>query len=59
MPGIGRRLPTGSSPLYQALSSARRAEREAAVVVETPMRRFGEAKEVVTLAVLLASDEAT
>ncbi len=36
-----------------------RAEREAAMVADTPMRRFGEAKEVATLAVMLASDEAT
>lgn len=35
-----------------------RAEREAAMVADTPMRRFGEAKEVAALAVLLASDEA-
>ncbi|MGY6704816.1 SDR family oxidoreductase [Roseinatronobacter sp.] len=36
-----------------------RADREAAMVSDTPMRRFGEAKEVAALAVLLASDEAT
>jgi 3(or 17)beta-hydroxysteroid dehydrogenase len=36
-----------------------RADREAAMVADTPMRRFGEAKEVAALAVLLASDEAT
>lgn len=35
-----------------------RAEREAAMVADTPMRRFGEAAEVAALAVLLASDEA-
>jgi NAD(P)-dependent dehydrogenase (short-subunit alcohol dehydrogenase family) len=34
-----------------------RAEREAAMVADTPMRRFGEAKEVAALAVMLASDE--
>ena len=36
-----------------------RAEREAAMVADTPLRRFGEAGEVAALAVLLASDEAT
>lgn len=36
-----------------------RAEREAALVAETPMQRFGEAEEVAALAVMLASDEAT
>lgn len=35
-----------------------RAEREAALVADTPMRRFGRASEVAALAVLLASDEA-
>ena len=35
-----------------------RAKREAAMVADTPMRRFGEAAEVAALAVLLASDEA-
>ena len=35
-----------------------RAEREAAMVADTPMLRFGEASEVATLAVMLASDEA-
>lgn len=35
-----------------------RAAREAALVADTPMRRFGEADEVAALAVLLASDEA-
>ncbi len=35
-----------------------RSEREAAMVADTPMRRFGEAAEVAALAVLLASDEA-
>ena len=34
------------------------AEREAAMVADTPMKRFGEAEEVAALAVLLASDEA-
>jgi 3(or 17)beta-hydroxysteroid dehydrogenase len=35
-----------------------RSEREAAMVADTPMRRFGETKEVAALAVMLASDEA-
>lgn len=36
-----------------------RKDREAALVKETPMQRFGRAEEVAALAVLLASDEAT
>lgn len=35
-----------------------RYKREAAMVVDTPMQRFGNAKEVAALAVILASDEA-
>ncbi|MCZ0963080.1 SDR family oxidoreductase [Paracoccus benzoatiresistens] len=35
-----------------------RGAREAAMVADTPMRRFGRAEEVAALAVLLASDEA-
>lgn len=35
-----------------------RAEREAAMVADTPMRRFGETSEVAALAVMLASDDA-
>lgn len=34
-----------------------RSEREAAIVADTPMRRFGDAREVAALAVMLASDE--
>ena len=35
-----------------------RAERMAALVADTPLRRFGRPEEVAALAVLLASDEA-
>ncbi|KIN72735.1 SDR family oxidoreductase [Sulfitobacter guttiformis] len=35
-----------------------RADREAAMVADTPLQRFGTAKEVAALAVMLASDEA-
>lgn len=35
-----------------------RIEREAAMVADTPMKRFGETNEVAALAVMLASDEA-
>lgn len=35
-----------------------RADREAAIVADTPMKRFGEANEVASLVVMLASDEA-
>lgn len=35
-----------------------RASREAAMVADTPMRRFGKVEEVAALAVMLASDEA-
>lgn len=35
-----------------------RAERKAAMVADTPMRRFGKTNEVAALAVMLASDEA-
>lgn len=48
------------SPMWEPMlgNGPDRAEREAAMVADTPMRRFGEAKEVAALAVLLASDEA-
>ncbi len=36
-----------------------RAERQAAMVADTPMKRFGEVEEVAALAVMLASDEAS
>lgn len=36
-----------------------RAKRAAALVADTPMKRFGDAKDVAALAVMLASDEAT
>lgn len=36
-----------------------RADREAAMIKDTPMRRFGKPEEVAALAVLLGSDEAT
>ena len=35
-----------------------RPDREAALVKDTPMRRFGRPEEIAALAVLLASDEA-
>lgn len=48
------------TPMWEPMlgNATDRAEREAAVVADTPMRRFGEAKEVAALAVLLATDEA-
>ena len=48
------------TPMWEPLlgEGADRAKREAAIVADTPMRRFGEASEVAALAVMLASDEA-
>lgn len=48
------------TPMWEPMlgSGPARAEREAAMVADTPMQRFGEAKEVAALAVLLASNEA-
>lgn len=48
------------TPMWEPMlgSGPDRAEREAAMVADTPVRRFGEAKEVAALAVMLASDEA-
>ncbi|WP_170417140.1 SDR family oxidoreductase [Ruegeria atlantica] len=49
------------TPMWEPLlgEGADRAKREAEIVADTPMRRFGEASEVAALAVMLASDEAT
>lgn len=48
------------TPMWEPMlgSGPDRGAREAAIVADTPMRRFGEAAEVAALAVLLASDEA-
>lgn len=48
------------TPMWEPMlgTGADRPEREAAMVADTPMRRFGEPGEVAALAVLLASDEA-
>lgn len=48
------------TPMWEPMlgSGPDRAEREAAIVADTPLRRFGQAKEVAALAVMLASDEA-
>ncbi len=48
------------TPMWEPMlgSGADRKDREAALVKETPMQRFGRPEEVAALAVLLASDEA-
>ncbi|MFU8862902.1 MAG: SDR family oxidoreductase [Rhodobacterales bacterium] len=48
------------TPMWEPIlgRGADRTEREAAMVADTPMRRFGTVEEVAALAVLLASDEA-
>lgn len=48
------------TPMWEPMlgDGPERADREAAMVADTPMRRFGESKEVAALAVMLASDEA-
>lgn len=49
------------TPMWEPMlgNGPERSKREAALVADTPMRRFGSAKEVAALAVMLASDEAT
>lgn len=49
------------TPIWEPMlgSGAGRAERMAALVRDTPLRRFGMPKEVASVALLLASDEAT
>lgn len=48
------------TPMWEPMlgSGPDRAEREAAMVADTPLRRFGRPEEVAALALLLASDEA-
>jgi NAD(P)-dependent dehydrogenase (short-subunit alcohol dehydrogenase family) len=48
------------TPMWEAMlgDGPDRAERMAALVAETPMKRFGTVEEVASVAVLLASDEA-
>lgn len=48
------------TPMWEPMlgTGSDRAEREAAMVADTPMRRFGEPEEVAAIAVLLASDDA-
>ena len=47
------------TPMWEPMlgDGSDRADREAAMVADTPMRRFGKTKEVAALAVMLASDE--
>lgn len=49
------------TPIWEAMlgTGPEREERLAALVADTPLRRFGTSEEVAALAVLLASDEAT
>lgn len=49
------------TPMWEPMlgDGPQRSEREAEMVADTPLRRFGRAEEVAALAVLLASDEAT
>ncbi|WP_332306001.1 SDR family oxidoreductase [Rhizobium sp. GR12] len=49
------------TPMWEPMLGAGpdRKDREAALVAETPMRRFGRPEEVAALAILLASDEAS
>ena len=48
------------TPMWEAMlgDGPDRADRMAALVAETPMKRFGTVEEVASVAVLLASDEA-
>jgi len=49
------------TPIWDAMlgDGADRPQREAAMVADTPLKRFGRVEEVASLALLLASDEAT